>query len=109
MLDMGIQTGQSNPNWYDVMRPSQLPAYENQYGADGNFYASVRQTRLGFKTATPIGDDELKIIFEFELFGTGPDAVQRPSACGMPTANINSLARGNTGVSLWTRIYFLIR
>lgn len=76
MLDMGIQTGQSNPDWYDVMRPSQLPAYKNQYGADGNFYASVRQTRLGFKTVTPAGDDEIKTIFEFELFGTGADAGQ---------------------------------
>jgi len=76
MLDMGIQTGQNNPDWYDVMRPSQLPAYKNQYGADGNFYASVRQTRLGFKTVTPAGDDEIKTIFEFELFGTGADAGQ---------------------------------
>jgi len=76
MLDMGIQTGQSNPDWYDVMRPSQLPAYKNQYGADGNFYTSVRQTRIGFKTATPAGDDEIKTIFELELFGVGPDAGQ---------------------------------
>ncbi len=76
MLDMGIQTGQSHPDWYDVMRPSQLPTYKNQYGADGNFYASVRQTRLGFKTATPAGDDEIKTIFEFELFGVGTDAGQ---------------------------------
>jgi len=76
MLDMAFQAKQNNPNWYDVMRPSQLPVYENQYGADGNFSASVRQTRLGFKTATPLGDEEIKTIFEFELFGTGPDAGQ---------------------------------
>jgi len=76
MLDMGYQTGQNNPDWYDVMRPSQLPAYKNQYGADGNFYASVRQTRLGFKTVTPAGDDEIKTTFEFELFGVGVDAGQ---------------------------------
>lgn len=76
MLDMGIQTGQSDPNWFDVMRPAKLPVYQDQYGADGNFYASVRQTRLGFKTFTPVGDEEIKTIFEFELFGTGPDEGQ---------------------------------
>lgn len=76
MLDMGYQAKQNNPDWYDVMRPSQLPAYENQYGADGNFYASVRQTRLGFKTSTPYGDEAFKTIFEFELFGVGTDAGQ---------------------------------
>ena len=74
MLDMGIQAGQSNPDWYDVMRPSQLPVYKDQYGADGNFYTSVRQTRLGFKTSTPVGGDAIKTIFEFELFGVGTDA-----------------------------------
>jgi hypothetical protein len=58
------------------MRPSQLPVYKDQYGADGNFYASVRQTRLGFKTLTPYGDEEIKTIFEFELFGVGTDAGQ---------------------------------
>ncbi|MDF7808768.1 DcaP family trimeric outer membrane transporter [Pontiellaceae bacterium B12219] len=75
-LDMGTQTGQNNPDWYDVVRPSQLPVYEHQYGSDGNFYASVRQSRLGFKTATEVGDDELTTIFEFELFGVGADAGQ---------------------------------
>lgn len=76
MLDMGFQSGQNDSDWYDVMRPSKLPVYNNQFGADGNFYTSVRQSRLGFKTATPLGDDELKTLFEFELFGVGNDAGQ---------------------------------
>ncbi len=76
MLDMGYQVGQSNPDWFDVMRPSMLPIYEDQFGVDGHFYNSVRQTRLGFRTTTPVDDHELKTIFEFELFGVGPDAGQ---------------------------------
>jgi len=76
MLDMGYQSGASDANWYDVVRPTKLPVYENEYGEDGNFFASVRQTRLGVKTTTPIGDDEVKTIFEFELFGVGPDEGQ---------------------------------
>lgn len=76
MLDMGYQAKQNHPDWFDVVRPSQLPTYDNQYGADGNFYMGVRQSRLGFKTSTPYGDEEITTIFEFELFGTGADAGQ---------------------------------
>src|SRR5262245_56919934 len=47
MLDMGYESGQSDPNWFDVLRPTKLPAFENQYGEDGHFFAGVRQSRLG--------------------------------------------------------------
>ena len=76
MLDMGYQTGQSAPDWFDVMRPTKLPSFENEYGVDGHFFSGVRQSRLGFKTSTPTELGELKTIFEFELFGTGVDAGQ---------------------------------
>src|SRR5438067_327807 len=75
-MDAGYDFNQINPNWFDVVRPTQLPSFKNQYGADGNTYFSVRQTRLGFKNwfTTPMG--ELKTTFEFEMFGTGVDAGQ---------------------------------
>lgn len=71
MLDMGYQSGQSDPNWFDVLRPSKLPAYKNQYGEDGRFFAGVRQSRLGFKGFIRTDLGELRTIFEFELFGGG--------------------------------------
>ena len=76
MMDMGYNANQIHPDWFDVVRPTKLPAFKNQYGTDGNFYFSVRQTRLGFKNyfQTPLG--ELKTQFEFEMFGTGVDAGQ---------------------------------
>ena len=76
MLDMGYQTGQNDPNWYDVLRPTKLPAFENEFGADGHFFAGVRQSRLGVKGFIPTSAGEIKTIFEFELFGTGVDAGQ---------------------------------
>ena len=75
-LDMGYDAGQVNPDWYDVVRPTKLPSYEDEFGKDGNFYASVRQTRLGVKAGIPTDLGELKTTFEFELFGTGGDAGQ---------------------------------
>jgi hypothetical protein len=38
---------QNNPDWYDVNRPSRLPNVANQFGQDGHFYLSPRQSRLG--------------------------------------------------------------
>ena len=76
MTDIGYNFDQIHPDWFDVVRPTKLPAYENQYGTDGNVYFSVRQTRLGFKNYFDTSMGELKTQFEFEMFGTGVDAGQ---------------------------------
>ena len=76
MLDSGYDFGQENPNWYDVVRPTQLPSFKNEFAPSGNVYASVRQTRFGVKSSTPTPYGDLNTIFEFELFGTGVDAGQ---------------------------------
>src|SRR6187399_2875067 len=76
MLDMGYQSKQNDPNWFDVVRPTKLPAYQNEFGEDGHFYAGVRQSRLGVKGFIPTDVGEIKTIFEFELFGTGVDEGQ---------------------------------
>lgn len=76
MLDMGYQSGQNDPDWFDVVRPTKLPSFENEFGADEDFFAGVRQSRLGVKTSTPTRLGDLKTTFEFELFGTGVDAGQ---------------------------------
>ncbi len=76
MTDAGYNANSIDPNWYDVIRTTKLPAYKNEYGPDGNTYFSVRQTRFGVKgyTNTPLG--LLYTQFEWELFGTGVDAGQ---------------------------------
>jgi hypothetical protein len=76
MLDTGYQTKQNHPDWYDVVRPTKLPSYENEFGEDGHWFAGVRQSRLGVKGFIPTDVGEIKTIFEFELFGTGVDAGQ---------------------------------
>lgn len=76
MMDMGYNVDQIHPDWYDVVRPTKLPSFKNEFAPDGNFYFSVRQTRLGFKNYFQTGLGELKTQFEFEMFGTGVDAGQ---------------------------------
>jgi hypothetical protein len=76
MLDMGYQAKQNDPAWFDVLRTTKLPAFDNEFGEDGRWFAGVRQTRLGFKSFTPTDRGELRTTFEFELFGTGVDAGQ---------------------------------
>ena len=76
MLDMGFQSSQNDPAWFDVIRPTKLPAFENEFGRDGHLYSGVRQSRLGVKAFVPTRLGELSTIFEFELFGVGADAGQ---------------------------------
>jgi len=76
MLDAGYNTGQIDPNWYDVIRTTKLPSFKDQFAPDGNTYFSVRQSRLGVKGTVPTALGDLKTTFEFELFGTGVDAGQ---------------------------------
>jgi hypothetical protein len=76
MLDAGYNADQIDPNWYDVIRTTKLPAFKNQFAPDGNAYFSVRQSRLGVKANIPTALGDLKTTFEFELFGTGVDAGQ---------------------------------
>ena len=76
MMDTGYQFKQNDPNWFDVVRPTKLPAFENQFGEDGHWFAGVRQSRLGVKSYVQTGLGELRTTFEFELFGTGVDQGQ---------------------------------
>jgi hypothetical protein len=71
MTDIGYDLDQSNPDWFDVVRPTQLPSYENEYGTNGNAFFSVRQTRLGLKTFTPTKRSVINGRFEMDLFGVG--------------------------------------
>jgi hypothetical protein len=76
MLDSGYDFKQADPNWFDVVRPTKLPSFKNEFGGNGNVYAGVRQTRFGVKSSTPTRYGDLTTLFEFELFGTGVDAGQ---------------------------------
>ncbi|QLC67938.1 hypothetical protein LPB248_00215 [Flavobacterium sp. LPB0248] len=96
MTDLGYNFNQIQADWYDVVRPTKLPAFENQYGVDGNYYASVRQTRLGFKNYFDTGIGELKTQFEFELFGTGVDAGQTTFRLRHAYAELGKFGAGQT-------------
>ena len=76
LLDAGYDFKSNDPNWFDVIRPTKLPAFAGQFNPEGKTYWGVRQSRLGVRTSTPTKYGELKTIFEFELFGTGVDAGQ---------------------------------
>ncbi|MFM9026736.1 MAG: DcaP family trimeric outer membrane transporter [Bacteroidota bacterium] len=71
MTDIGYDLDQSNPNWFDVVRATQLPSYPNQYGTDGNIFFSVRQSRLGFRSYQTTKRGPIKGRFEMDFFGVG--------------------------------------
>jgi DcaP outer membrane protein len=74
MLDSGYDFNTNDPNWFDVVRPTKLPAFAGEFAPDSKVYLGVRQTRFGVKSSTPTPFGDLKTIFEFELFGVGAQA-----------------------------------
>ena len=76
MVDMGYNFDQIDPRWSDALRLNRLPKYKDQFAPDGTFFFGVRQTRFGVAgfTPTPVGD--LKVVYEFDMFGTGADEGQ---------------------------------
>src|SRR5262249_35754937 len=73
-LDAIADFNQVNPDWYDSLRPSKLPKVANEFGEDGRFALSARQTRFGVRADIPTSSGDVKAQFEFDLYGTGKDA-----------------------------------
>ena len=76
LTDGGYNFNSIDPDWFDVMRPTKLPKYKNQFGSSGNYFISVRQTRLGVRSSTQTKFGELKTQFDFDFFGFGKDVGQ---------------------------------
>jgi hypothetical protein len=73
MTDFGYDMMSINPDWFDVMRPSKLPAFDREFGANGRTFAGVRQTRFGVNGTQDTRWGELNLKFEFDFFGVGVD------------------------------------
>ncbi len=60
MTDVIYNFNQIHPDYFDVVRPSQLPSFKGEYGTDGNTFFSVRQSTFGVKSYTPtrLGESE---------------------------------------------------
>ncbi len=93
-LDMGDQIGRINPQWYDVVRPSKLPSSASEFQPDGQFFASVRQTRFGVQAWAPTKMGELWTVFEFDMFGVGADAGQTTIRLRKAWAQLGKIGAG---------------
>ena len=65
-----------DPLWEASLRPSKIPTLDGQFGGDGQAIISARQTRFGVRAQQDVAGMPLKVVFEFDLFGTGDDAGQ---------------------------------
>jgi hypothetical protein len=73
---MGYNFKQIDQNWYDAMRITRLPKYKDQFAPNGTFFFGVRQTRFGVAGYTPTKMGDLKVVYEFDMFGVGADEGQ---------------------------------
>jgi len=74
--DIGFDFARMDPNWFDVVRPTKLPSGPFEFGKNGHFWASARQTRFGVRAAKLTDYGDVKAVFDFDLFGVGVDAGQ---------------------------------
>jgi hypothetical protein len=74
--DLGHDFKTNDQNWFDVNRPSKLPAFQDEFGGFQRTWLSPRQTRFGVKALTPTKYGDVRVRFEFDLFGVGVDAGQ---------------------------------
>ena len=94
---------QVNPDWFDVERPTKLPAFPNEFGENGNFWAGVRPSPFRHQRVDSDG------------LGRGQDAVRvrplqrqprpgrtRISTSGIPGASSARFSRDRPTPSSWT-------
>ncbi|NRB72597.1 MAG: hypothetical protein HRU51_11850 [Xanthomonadales bacterium] len=73
-LDMIYDFDRVAPVWKSTLVPSTIPTTPGEFGGDGEFIFSIKQSQMAFKSymETPLGD--LMGWIEFDLFGTQADA-----------------------------------
>jgi len=76
MVDMGYNFQQIDPKWFDALRITRLPKYKDQFAPNGTFFFGVRQTRFGVAGYTPTKIGDLKVVYEFDMFGVSADEGQ---------------------------------
>jgi hypothetical protein len=94
MLDAGYQNGTNDPAWFDVLRPTKLPAFSGEFAPNGKTFWGVRQTRFGVKTLTPTVLGNLKTVFEFDCLERAWMPDRRHSAGVRPMENSATSAQG---------------
>lgn len=74
--DLGHDFLTNDQNWFDVNRPSKLPAFRDEFGHNHRTWLSPRQSRFGVRATTPTRHGDVIAVFEFDMFGVGVDAGQ---------------------------------
>ncbi len=97
MLDIGYDFGHIGaPDWYDTVRPTKLPSFDDEFGKGGRTFAGVRQSRFGTKAIVPTEAGDVDVKLEWELFGTGADAGQTTIRLRHAVADWKWLRAGQT-------------
>ena len=96
MVDMGYNFKQINPKWSDALRINRLPKYKNEFAPDGTFFFGVRQTRFGVAGYTPTKVGNLKVVFEFDMFGVSADEGQTTMRLRYAYGQLGKFVAGQT-------------
>ena len=98
-LDLGYNFRTIDPNWFDVMRASKLPAFSDEFGKNGNTFFSVRPSRFGTRGMYPTPWGDMTFVFEFDMFGVGVNAGQTTIRPRKYYGEIGSVLAGQTNTN----------
>jgi len=73
-LDMIYDFDRVAPEYEATLVPTTIPTVPGQYGTDGNFIVSIKQSRLAFLSEMDTPWGAASAFIDFDLFGTGSDA-----------------------------------
>ena len=98
------------PEYDATLVPTTIPTVPGQYGSDGNFIGSVKQTKLSITSRghTPLG--AVSAWFEFDLFGTGSNAGQTTFNLRHAWIELGNWGAGQTwssfmDITTWPNVY----
>ena len=94
---------QINPDWFDVERPMKLPAFPNEFGENGNFWAGVRPSPFRRQRVASDGPGRDQDAVRVRPLQRQPRRrVTRISTSGMPGASSARFSWDRPTPSSWT-------
>lgn len=109
-LDLIYDFDRVAPEYEATLVPTTIPTQPGIYGSDGNFIASVKQSKLSFKgeSETPLGRGSAWL--EFDLFGTGASAGETTFNLRHAWIELGGWGAGQTwttfmDISTWPNVY----
>ncbi len=109
MLDMGYDFETNDQLWFDVVRPTKLPAFEGEFGEDGRFYSGSGKAVSASGATRPPTWASSGRSSSSSCSARALTLDRRHSGCAMHGASSGSSAPARPGARSWIPTSFRTR